>query len=66
LKKDDGRQESPQASSDKLSEPPKPQGNDLGGILENAKPASDLERYAGTIALTEDPLVFQERMRREW
>jgi hypothetical protein len=33
---------------------------------EDAKPASHLAQYAGTISLTEDPLVFQERMRREW
>jgi hypothetical protein len=28
--------------------------------------AVSLERYAGTISLTEDPLAFQERLRGEW
>ena len=40
--------------------------NHLKKILENAKPASRLAQYAGTITLTEDPLVFQERIRSEW
>lgn len=47
--------------------PPKTSpANDLEELLENAKPASRLEQYAGTITLTEEPLLFQERMRREW
>lgn len=40
--------------------------NDLSGILENVKPASRLTQYARTITLTEDPLIFQERIRSEW
>jgi hypothetical protein len=59
-------QESPPALSDKTTEPQTPQEDDLDGILKNAKPATNLAEYAGIITLTEDPLVFQERMRREW
>jgi hypothetical protein len=42
------------------------QENDLKKILETAKPASCLAQYAGIITLTEDSLVFQERIRSEW
>jgi hypothetical protein len=59
-------QELPPALSDKTTEPPTPQEDDLGGILKNAKPATNLAEYAGTITLTEDPLAFQERIRSEW
>jgi hypothetical protein len=49
-----------------ISEKGTPQENDLKKILEDAKPASRLAQYAGTITLTEDPLIFQERLRSEW
>jgi hypothetical protein len=49
------------ASSEKTSH-----NNDLKKILEDVKPASNLGQYAGTITLTEDPLIFQKRIRSEW
>jgi predicted regulator of amino acid metabolism with ACT domain len=39
--------------------------DNLKEIVENVKPASRLAQYAGTITLTEDPLIFQERIRSE-
>lgn len=48
---------------------PKPslsQDEELQEILANAKPASNLAEYAGTLILTEDPLTFQENIRSEW
>ena len=35
-------------------------------ILANAKPASDLSEYSGTVALTVEPLDFQDSIRSEW
>lgn len=42
------------------------QDEELQEILANAKPASNLAEYAGTLNLTEDPLTFQENIRSEW
>jgi hypothetical protein len=42
------------------------QEDDLKELLDSVKPASRLDRYAGAITLTEDPLSFQERIRSEW
>jgi hypothetical protein len=50
-----------QASSEKILH-----NDNLKGILEDVKPASHLAQYAGTITLTEDPLIFQKRIRSEW
>lgn len=40
----------------------------VGNVSESAegKAAQDLSRFAGVIKLTEDPLIFQHRMRGEW
>ena len=43
-----------------------PQDEELQEILANAKPASNLAEYAGTLTLTEEPLNFQENIRSEW
>jgi hypothetical protein len=51
------------ASSEKTSQL---HNDDLKEILEDVKPASHLAQYAGTITLTEDPLIFQKRIRSEW
>ncbi|MEM7557229.1 MAG: hypothetical protein AAF378_24705, partial [Cyanobacteria bacterium P01_A01_bin.84] len=42
------------------------QQNDLQEILGEIKPPSQLNQYAGTINLSEDPLTFQKRIRSEW
>ena len=42
------------------------QDEELKEIFANAKPASNLAEYAGTLTLTEDPLTFQENIRSEW
>ena len=39
---------------------------ELAEIIANAKPASDLADYRGTLELTEDPVAFQQRIRHEW
>jgi hypothetical protein len=43
----------------KISAPDASPENDLQKILANAKPASDLGQYAGTITLTEAPSFFR-------
>ncbi|ELS02735.1 hypothetical protein Xen7305DRAFT_00024530 [Xenococcus sp. PCC 7305] len=40
--------------------------DDFKELIEDVKPASSLDKYAGTVTLSEDPLTFQERMRSEW
>ena len=40
--------------------------NDLQEILGEIKPPSQLDQYAGTINLREDPLTFQQLIRSEW
>jgi hypothetical protein len=30
------------------------------------KPATDLSQYRGVISLSEDPLIYQQRIRDEW
>ncbi len=42
------------------------QQNDPKKILGEIKPPSQLNQYAGTINLIEDPLTFQQRIRSEW
>ena len=39
---------------------------ELAEILTHAKPASNLIEYSGSINLSEDPLAFQQNIRREW
>jgi len=36
------------------------------GIEAKTGESAALERFEGAIALTEDPKIFQERVRREW
>lgn len=33
---------------------------------DHASPTSNLQQYAGVIHLTEDPILYQRRMRDEW
>ena len=35
-------------------------------LSDNRATVTDLSRYQGLISLTEDPLVYQTRMRNEW
>lgn len=42
------------------------QQNDLKEILGEIKPPSQLDQYAETVNLSEDPLTFQKRIRSEW
>lgn len=39
---------------------------ELTEILANAKPATDLSEFCGTVTLAEDPLLYQQRIRDEW
>ncbi len=47
-------------------EPDLPLDEELQYIFANAKPASNLAEYAGSLTLTEDPLTFQKNIRSEW
>ena len=40
--------------------------DDFQEILGEVQPASRLDKHAGSIALKEDPLTFQKRIRSEW
>ena len=36
------------------------------GLMDQASRTTDPSQFAGVITLTEDPLAFQTRIRREW